>query len=127
MLDFGKHLKRLRESRGYSIRQLAYKSGVSYGQISRVEQGTRGTPKPETIEKLAKGLGISYDYLMELAGYVEPEKPDQPVEMTEFLRNANVLFLGQPLTKQDKQRVEDVLTALFFDALKKRREREEKE
>lgn len=126
-MEFGKHLKRLRESKGYSIRQLSIKSGVSFGQISKIEQGTRGTPKPETIEKLAKGLGISYDYLMELAGYVEPEKPDQPVELTEFLRNANVLFLGQVLTEQDKQRVEDVLTALFFDALKKRREREEEE
>lgn len=126
-MNFGKNLRRLRESKGYSLRQLSIKSGVSFGQISKIEQGTRGTPKPETIEKLAKGLGVSYDYLMELAGYVEPEKPDQPVELTEFLKNTNVLFLGQVLTEHDKQRVEDVLTALFFDALKKRREREEKE
>lgn len=127
MVNFGKNLRRLRESKGYSLRQLSIKSGVSYGQISRIEKGTRGTPKPETIEKLAKGLGVSYDYLMEIAGYVEPEKPDKPVELTEFLKNTNVLFLGQVLTEHDKQRVEDVLTALFFDALKKRREREEKE
>jgi len=119
-MEFGRQIKRLRESRGYSLRQLAIKSGVSFGQISKIESGVRGIPKPETIEKLAKGLGVSYDYLMELAGYVESEKPVRPVELTEFLRNANVLFHGQPLTEQDKQRIEDVLTALFFDALKRR-------
>lgn len=132
-MEFGKSLKKLRESKGYSLRQLSIKSGVSYGQIAKIENGTRGTPKPKTIEKLAKGLGVSYDYLMELAGYVEndnpdnadkPDKPERPIELTEFLKNANVLFHGQPLTEQDKQRVEDVLTALFFDALNRRKKGE---
>lgn len=123
-MDFGKHLKRLRESKGYSLRQLSYKSGVSFGQISKIEQGTRGTPKPETIEKLAKGLGVSYDYLMELAGYIEPDKPNTPVELTEFLRSANVLFHGQPLSKEDKERVEEVLRLIFFDALDRKKKGE---
>jgi len=123
-MEFGKHLKRLRESKGYSLRQLSIKSGVSFGQISKIEQGTRGTPKPETIEKLAKGLGVSYDYLMELAGYIEPNKPNTSVELTEFLRSANVLFHGQPLSEEDKERVEEVLRLIFFDALDRKKKGE---
>lgn len=123
-MDFRKNLRRLRESKGYSLRQLSYKSGVSFGQISKIEQGTRGTPKPETIEKLAKGLGVSYDYLMELAGYIEPDKPNTPVELTEFLRSANVLFHGQPLSEEDKERVEEVLRLIFFDALDRKKKGE---
>lgn len=121
-MEFGKHLRRLRESRGYSIRQLSMRSGVSFGQISKIENGRRGVPKPETIEKLAKGLGVDYDYLMSLAGYInDDDEGTETLELTHFLRKANIMFHGKPLTKEDKQRVEDVLTGLFWHALEKRK------
>lgn len=120
-MEFGEQLKKLRESRGYSLRQLAMRSGVSFGQISKIENGTRGVPKPDTIEKLAKGLGVDYDYLMELAGYIPDDEEKETYELTQFLRKANVMFHGKPLTKEDKQRVEDVLTALFWHATEQRK------
>lgn len=66
---FGEILRELREKRGLGVNQLAMQSGVSSGLISKIENKERGTPKPDTIEKLAKGLKIKYEELMALADY----------------------------------------------------------
>jgi transcriptional regulator with XRE-family HTH domain len=66
---FGEILRELREKRGVGVNQLAMQSGVSSGLISKIENKERGTPKPETIEKLAKGLKMKYEELMSLAEY----------------------------------------------------------
>jgi transcriptional regulator with XRE-family HTH domain len=72
-LDFGDELKRIREGKGMTLGQLAAYSGVSAASISRYETGDRGIPKPPTIEKLAKGLKIEYDYMMQIAGYLKDD------------------------------------------------------
>lgn len=68
-IDFGKHLKELREEKKLSINQLSAKSGISNAQISRIENGLRGVPKPETIQKLADALNASFVDLMIVAGH----------------------------------------------------------
>ncbi len=76
--DFGEVLRELREKRGLTVNQLGMYSEVSPALISKIENGKRGTPKPETIRKLAKGLKFDYDELMVLAGHVTEEK--EPVK-----------------------------------------------
>lgn len=113
-MGFGDQLKKLRESRGMTVNQLAMYSGISAASISRYETGDRGTPKPPTIEKLAKGLKIDYKELMRVAGYYED--PDEEVEKADeiFLKDIDELELteeqiiekynlkvdGIPLTKE---------------------------
>jgi transcriptional regulator with XRE-family HTH domain len=69
--NFGEYIKEIREKKGLSINQLAVKSGVSNAQISRIENGLRELPRPNTISKLAKGLDVPATELMEKAGYFE--------------------------------------------------------
>ncbi|WP_067931249.1 helix-turn-helix domain-containing protein [Alicyclobacillus kakegawensis] len=69
--SFGAYIKKLRESRGYSINQLATYADVSAAHISRIERGLRDIPTPDFIQKLAKGLRVPYEDLMEQAGYIE--------------------------------------------------------
>lgn len=76
-MSFGDELKRIRESRGMTVHQLAVYSGVSAASISRYETGDRGIPKPPTIEKLAKGLKIEYTQLMEIAGHIRSDNEDK--------------------------------------------------
>lgn len=71
---FGHILRELREKRGFTVNQLGIKSDVSPGLISKLENGKRGIPKPDTIEKIAKGLKIDYKELMRIAGYIEEEE-----------------------------------------------------
>jgi transcriptional regulator with XRE-family HTH domain len=50
-------LKSWREKRGYSVRELAERAGVSYVTVVKVENG-RMSPTVALLEKLAQALGI---------------------------------------------------------------------
>ncbi|MCZ8513466.1 helix-turn-helix transcriptional regulator [Paenibacillus filicis] len=141
---FGKYLRDLREERHISINQLAFYSGVSAPQISRIETGTRGVPKPDTIRKLANALKASYDDMMVAAGYVEQPHAASHVEGNEELRGLNktrdhstpswatskdqrdikkileedlpVMFDGKPVSDEDRQRITDLLTGFLWES-----------
>ncbi len=50
-------LREWREKRGYSVRELAERAGVSYVTVVRIEND-QISPTVALLEKLAKGLGI---------------------------------------------------------------------
>ena len=52
------NLKQWRERRGWSLRQLGERSGVSFVTISNIETG-KLDPRLSTLERLARALGIS--------------------------------------------------------------------
>lgn len=57
--DFGQRLRRLRESKHLTQRELHTASGVHFVNIQQFESGERTDCRRSTIEKLAKGLGVS--------------------------------------------------------------------
>ncbi|MCD1259124.1 helix-turn-helix transcriptional regulator [Paenibacillus athensensis] len=112
-------LKDLRKLRGFTIRDLAARSGVSAAYISQLENGNRGVPSPEVLMKLSEGLNVSYAELMEIAGYLEApakgaEAAVHPVNLRRFLRENELLFDGILLTDEDKEWIERMLTVLFW-------------
>lgn len=115
---FYQHLKDLRKLKGYTISEVADRSGVSPAYISQLENGTRNIPSPEIIQKLSEGLNVSYTELMGVAGYLEYEEKDNitkaPVNLRRFLRNNDIVFDGIHLTDVHKEWVERILTALFW-------------
>ncbi|WP_018755147.1 helix-turn-helix domain-containing protein [Paenibacillus terrigena] len=131
--DFGKFLKELREQKELSINQLALKSGVSAPQISRIETGTRGVPKPETIKKLSTALDISSEEMMNVAGYIdtsiENEVPNwaNSKDKRDFKKmleeDSGLMFDGVPIEDEDRQRIMDILTGLFWDAKHRSKEK----
>ncbi|MGH2625623.1 MAG: helix-turn-helix domain-containing protein [Anaerolineales bacterium] len=52
-------IRALRERRGWSQAELARRSGVNQGTISRVERGETRTLALHNLERLAKALGVS--------------------------------------------------------------------
>ncbi|WP_081791771.1 helix-turn-helix domain-containing protein [Sporolactobacillus terrae] len=75
--SFGEYLRQTRESKGLTLNQTAMYSGISAAQLSRIENGKRGIPKPPTIKALAEALKVNYEDLMEKAGYIDsPDKLD---------------------------------------------------
>jgi transcriptional regulator with XRE-family HTH domain len=120
--DFGKYIKSLREQKGYSVNQLAIYSEVSAAQISRIETGQRGVPKPETIQKLAKGLKRPYKELMRVAGHIEDGS-----DLNKYFPEANegeenVFFKNwESLSEEDKKQALD-----YIQYLKDKAERENK-
>lgn len=66
---FAKRLKALREAAGVSQYKLAELSGLSKQALSQLEKGDR-EPSWETVQKLARGLGVTV-----LAFVAEEEPP----------------------------------------------------
>lgn len=123
-MSFGEKLKKLRESRGYTVNQLAIYSDVSASAISRYETGDRGTPKPPTIKKLAKGLKMEYEDLMKIAGHsfedinIEPTylpKSDTEIVIKEIVEKYNV-DLNEPGARE---KLEKIIQLVFGDLKKK--------
>lgn len=90
--EFGSFLKKLREDKGFSVNQLALYSGVSAAQISRIENGKRNIPKPDTIQKLSEALKFPYKDLLKQAGYLDSDlytyekyKENAPSEIKELI------------------------------------------
>ncbi|KUK10668.1 MAG: Transcriptional regulator, XRE family [Clostridia bacterium 41_269] len=77
----GKKLKKLREEQGITQAELAKGAGVSAGLIGQIEQG-RVQPSLQTIEKIAKELGVSPCYFIIndddfcLEQFIEQMSPD---------------------------------------------------
>lgn len=125
--EFGLYLRTLREKRGLTINQLSTESGISNAQISRIENGLRNSPKPNTIKRLAKVLNVDYQEMLYKAGYIEDigihyETPEWATakDIRDFKKmledDAPIMFDGVPIEGQAKQRVLDVLTGLFWEA-----------
>jgi len=70
-MTFGAYIKELRNKAGLSQRKLEELAGISNAEISRIETGDRIKPSPLSIKALAPHLGVSYDELMQKAGYIE--------------------------------------------------------
>lgn len=127
---FGSYLKEMRENKGWSINQLAQAADISGSQISRIENGLRGIPKPQTLRKMAEALEVPYEELMNKAGYLQQdaakyEDISAPAWATsrdkrDFKKmledDGELMFDGVPLNEEDKQRIKDVLTGLFWEA-----------
>lgn len=67
--EFGRFIKNLRDQAGLTLRQLERSSGVSNSYLSQLENGKKGFPSPDILEKLASPLKVSYTELMDKAGY----------------------------------------------------------
>lgn len=62
-----KNLRRIRDSRSVSLEELARFSGVSRSMLVRIEKGD-GNPSLSTLWKVANGLGVPFDELIERRG-----------------------------------------------------------
>ena len=74
-MPFPERLRRLRESRGLTQRELAEAIGVSRQAIGLYEAGER-EPDLSTLQKLARALGTSMSYLVG-----ETDDPSPPPQM----------------------------------------------
>jgi transcriptional regulator with XRE-family HTH domain len=92
MMNFGDYLKGLRNENGLSQRDLAEKSGVSNAEISRLETGDRKKPSPIVLKALYPYLGVSYEELMQKAGYSE-EVVDHPGYTERYYRDENGVLI----------------------------------
>jgi transcriptional regulator with XRE-family HTH domain len=71
-VTFADRLTAMREAAGISQYRLAQLSGLTKQAISRLERG-EGQPSWETVQALARGLGVTCEAFL-----TEPEEPPPP-------------------------------------------------
>jgi transcriptional regulator with XRE-family HTH domain len=79
--EFGGHIRALRQARGLTQASLAKRSQVSADAIRRLEAGD-SSPSLETLDRLARGLGLQ---LCTLFGTFESREPDGVAELCDYL------------------------------------------
>ena len=75
----GKYLESIRKDRGFTLRQVeeATNKKVSNGYLSQIETDKIQKPSPNILYALSELYAISYEQLMEMAGYITPSA-DRP-------------------------------------------------
>ena len=69
----GRYLRELRLSRGWTLVELADKTGMANGSLSRIERGQCGT-SIKVICKLARSFNISPCEILMKSGYLDEFK-----------------------------------------------------
>lgn len=62
--EIAARLELAREAAGLTQEQLEVEAGIGRGAYSNIKNGKREKPKAETIEKLARRLGVTVDWVM---------------------------------------------------------------
>ncbi|EOS7908187.1 helix-turn-helix domain-containing protein [Enterococcus hirae] len=117
-------IKELRKQHGWTQAELAKKLSVSQQTIGSWEVG-RAEPNSDALTKLAQLFNVTTDYL--LGRNKTPKWADENdlVELDKMLdSNVNMAYGGETLTDEEKQRVKDVLTGLFWEFRKEDKSKE---
>lgn len=61
---FGAHFRKLREAKGYGMREFAIHADMEYGTLSKIERGITN-PTISTVLHLAEALGASHSELFD--------------------------------------------------------------
>ena len=65
-------LNKAKKQRGYTLKDLAEKSGITLGTVNKIMSGELQRIKPDKLEKLAAALNVTVDYLVN--GETTPDK-----------------------------------------------------
>ena len=67
-----------RKRKGLSLRAVEQATGISNAYLSQLEGGKIREPSPNMLHRLSQLYGVSYESLLEAAGYPVPGTPRRP-------------------------------------------------
>ena len=125
MKIFGERLKKLRANRHLTQDELGeiFDPPLAQSTIGTYERGVR-QPSLENLITISEYFNVSIDYLLGITDEertVTTFKEENPQELREFLNQNNILFNGAELSNEDKQRMIDILTGLFWESFTKKK------
>ncbi|MFC6315212.1 helix-turn-helix domain-containing protein [Lapidilactobacillus achengensis] len=104
--EFGNKIKQIRNQKNFSLRQVSNQSkigdkpAISASYWSLVERGQRNIPKVPTLKRMAKGLRISNEEILNFAGLsANDQDKENAVDLDD--ENAVLTFQGKPVPPED--------------------------
>lgn len=70
-ITLAEFIKKKREEKNWSMRELAEKAGVSHSEIARMEKGERTNPSASMLRAIATALHIPITELLEAVGLAD--------------------------------------------------------
>lgn len=132
MEQLGSFLRKMREQKKLSIRQLAKFTGVSPAYISQLENNYRKNPTPHVLRSLCEGLEIDYEqFLIEFkqlsktdikerkalyAEYKEQSAVQETsqVDLYDLLQeNEEIIYRGKTLSENERKKIKTMLHMLL--------------
>lgn len=119
MKIFGERLRTLRTKRNMTQEELGliFNPPLSQSTCGTYENGRR-QPSLENLVVISKYFNVTTDYLLGITDEfttIDTFKEENPRELREFLSKNKVLFNGSELNDEEKKRMIDILTGLFWD------------
>lgn len=125
-------LKKYRESRNLTIKQLSELAGVGNGTIGEIERG-KNKSRPATLEKISKALKLTTEEREHLFSCLVPkdigkkiiESNDPRVlalnkrELSQYektMNEASLFFNDETVSEEDKQKMFLAINQLFFES-----------
>lgn len=105
MENLGELLKRKREEKGLTLREVEKRSEISNAYLSQLENQKIVKPSPTILQKLAEVYETSYSRLMQVSGYPVETKSTKMV----YFRTSRGL---EDLTKEEERKLTDYLRFL---------------
>jgi HTH-type transcriptional regulator, competence development regulator len=76
MESFGSYMRRLRKSKGLTLKQVETQAKVSNAYISQIERGLRNPPQPDILRRLARVYDVPHRELLIVAGHLEEDSTE---------------------------------------------------
>ncbi|MBT2732082.1 helix-turn-helix transcriptional regulator [Carnobacterium sp. ISL-102] len=114
----------LRSRFGWTQQELADRIGFSKQTISNWETGLK-VPRMGAIQRMSDLFGVSISFIID-GDDITPDWADENdiLDLKEMLENnVNMAYGGEELTDEEKQRVKDVLTGIFWEKNKQRKDK----
>jgi len=102
-MSLAENIRKLRESKGLSLDELATKAGISKTYLWELERDTTGAKKPsaDVLMRIAAALSTTLAVVLGLETVTVPENPpvELPPSLLEFQKQMELL--NKPLTEAD--------------------------
>lgn len=107
-LSLGQYLASVREDRGLSRREVEAATGniVSTEYLSQIENDRIKKPSPDILRRLSELYCLSYEELMERAGFVAPSRS----RANSRVQGHIVTFVNQNLTEEEEAELDPYLS-----------------
>jgi transcriptional regulator with XRE-family HTH domain len=108
---FGNYLKKLRNERGYSLKDLERMTAISPSYINRLEKGERKAPTYPIIVKLAQALGVDTSGFLVTAGLDKTMNGPIP-DFMQLVYGNDFMIGGKIADKQIKDVLYELISAI---------------
>ncbi|WP_438347304.1 helix-turn-helix domain-containing protein [Paenibacillus sp. FA6] len=120
-MSIGDRIKEQRKLKKLTQAELAEQANLSRSYLADIERN-RYNPSVETLKSIANGLHINLSLLIEEQAYDANTLPEWATykDKRDFKKmledDGELMFDGIPLNGEDKRKIKDVLTGLFWEA-----------